>query len=208
MDEQTKKEYKRLLNIVYSAIERCNNDIPLIKNSISKAHKKWPENAEGYFVGNIPLRLRLSVVDMSTLFITVLGSDSESVRNLTSRLVCGQLYEFLEDVPKMFGKRYRKQHSHAPKWMKLDEQISTMMRSFNETKTKYHTYLKEIRNNVASHRDDDGMKQADIIDSIDPIYIASIFVKITGWYFTDYLPYELRVINMAEKLGFGPELNR
>lgn len=201
-------EYKTILDSIYSAIEKCNSEIPMIKSSISKAHKKWTENTEGYFVANVSLRLRLSIVDMSSLFINILKSDSGQMRNLNSRLVCGQLYEFLEDVPKMFGKRYRKQYSHAPKFMKLDEQINTVMKSFNETKARHHSYLKEIRNNVASHRDDDGMKQAVIIDNIQPLYIASIFMQITGWYFTDYVPYELRMINVAEKLGFGPRLNQ
>ncbi|HTK19907.1 MAG TPA: hypothetical protein VL442_10355 [Mucilaginibacter sp.] len=206
--EQFNQDYSALIDKVYDAIEKCNADIPMIRSSISKANRKWPENTNGYFVSNIPLRLRLAIVDMSALFINIFTSKSEHVRNLNARLVSAQLYEFLEDVPKMFGKRYRKHYSTAPKFINIDEQVNVMMKSFNITRAKYHTFLKEIRNNVASHRDEDGMQQAGIIDVIDPLHIASIFMQITNWYFVDYIPYELRMIDIAEKLGFGPDLNK
>ena len=108
--EQFDQDYSTLIDNVYQAIERCNADIPMIRNSISKANTKWPENTSGYFVSNIPLRLRLAIVDMSILFINIFTSKSEHTRNLNARLVSAQLYEFLEDVPKMFGKKYRKHY--------------------------------------------------------------------------------------------------
>jgi hypothetical protein len=197
------KDYKSIINTLSEAIKNCNTEIPLIRNSISKAQNRWPENKEGYFVSNVPLRLRLAIVDMSILFINILTSPLETSKNLNARLVCTQLYEFLEDVPKMFGKRYRKQFSQLPNPYKIDDQINMMMTSFNDTKLKYLSYLKQVRNNVSSHRDEDGMLQVAIIESIEPLYICSIFLQITKWFYTDFLPYELLMISFSQELGFG-----
>lgn len=58
--------------------------------------------------------------------------------NLLLRILCGQLYEFSEDIPKMLGKKYRFFLEMYPNYELLKKELnSNLIKDFNEIKVRH-----------------------------------------------------------------------
>ena len=158
---------QRLRMTIEGLIEKCNSEIPMLKKSISYNVSIHEDDENVYHFANVPLLLRLAILDLSVLFNTLLNSKTDNEQNLFARLICGQLYELNEDVPKILGKKYRNLLAKWPKYKEIESELNYLIKKFHNNKAKYIDQLKEIRHNIAHHRDIDGIVQHDLIESLD-----------------------------------------
>jgi len=104
LEEQTKEN---LLKTTIALIEKISKEIHMLKKSITEAPNADLANETSYHFASTPLLLRLALSDLCVLFKLYLESNYESEKNTLVRLICGQLYEFTEDVQEILGKKYR-----------------------------------------------------------------------------------------------------
>ena len=203
ISEESKKEYIETFDLL---IDKFTRELPMIKSSMNKALQKHEKDDIAYHAANVPILIRLSLLDIVMLFNNLLRTKSGAEQNLFARLICVQLYDLFEKVPDMFGKKYRIKTSHLLKYDGgLVKELNKLMTEFNSHKNKFAPVFKYIRNNVSAHRDIDGMKQIKLIEGMDFGSIVEAFIKIINWYKL-YTEHEDKLIMLAEK--YNPGLDR
>ncbi len=191
------QEKESLIKTTQGLIDKINNEILMLKKSISEVPNANLATEISYHFASVPLLLRLSMLDLCILFKLFLEGNSDTEQNLLVRLICGQLYEFSEDVPKMFGKKYRELLANFPDSDNLADNLKIVMKGFNECKRRHTKFLKIIRHNVSHHKDIDALFQYYIINEIDFNYGTTAYMDFIDWYVSSYSDFELTLINIA-----------
>jgi hypothetical protein len=200
INTMTEKEKKESIQLVDSIMNRYTTEIQLWKSSLSDAiiENKW--NKEIYQSMDVFMKIRLAILDITISFKYILKAESEVEQNLFTRLMCSQLYEFINDLPiKIVGKRFRKTMSQLPqKNEELIKELNRVMKILNSNGTRFLKDFYSIRNNVAFHKDIDGMNQIKLIEELDFDKIITGFLKINDW-FTEWSGFESMLIKITEK---------
>lgn len=178
-------------------ISKFKYEIPRLKKGI----EMWIENSGNinemaYKVANVPLFLRLSLLDTSILFHHLLKSNLEIEINLFARLVSSQLYEFIKDVLKIFGKDFRVLLSQFPNNENLIKELNFLIKVMNDIKEAYINFFKTVRNNIAAHKDYDSIIQTRLIEKLDIDIVMVAYMNIIGW-FSDYYNFEQKIFEIA-----------
>ena len=192
------QEKESLLNTTQGLIDKINREIPMLKKSITEVPNANLANEISYHFASVPLLLRLSMLDICILFKLFLESNSDTEQNLMIRLICGQLYEFSEDVPTMFGKKYRELLNNFPETLNLTETLNKdVIREFQNCKQSNVDFLKTIRHNVSHHKDIDALWQYYLINDIDFNWGIQAYMDFVQWFVSSYSDFELTLINIA-----------
>jgi hypothetical protein len=138
------------------------------------------------------------MLDITILFKQVFKAEAEVEQNLYARLLCGQLFEFAEDVPEMLGKNFRNTISKIPQHEVLMSELNRLMKEFHSKKVKFSSVIKNVRHNVSSHKDIDGLKQIYFIQELDFQTIIYAFLEINNWY-CELAGYELKFADEGAK---------
>lgn len=179
-------------------IEKIEREIPMLRKSITDVPEAIKANEISYHFASVPLLLRLSILDVCHLFRLYLESDSIMQQNLLLRLVSGQLYEFSQDVPEMFGKKYRLLLSQFPNPEELTKSLNqSVIKEFNIIKERHSDFLKLIRHNVAHHKDIDALWQHYLINEIDFNWTIKAYIDFVEWYVVNFGDFELKLIEIA-----------
>lgn len=195
-----REQKESLIKTTESLIDKINKEIPMLKKSIIEVPNAHMATEVSYHFASVPLLLRLSMLDLCILFKLYLGSSSHTEQNMLIRLICGQLYEFTEDVPVLFGKKYRELLSGFPNSEALiDDLNKQIIKEFNIAKSRHVDFLKTIRNNVSHHKDIDALWQYYLINDIDFNWGIKAYVDFIQWYATQYSDFESRLIDIAMK---------
>lgn len=193
-----KQGEKSLLETTKKLIDKIDKEIPLLRKSITDVPNAEIANEISYHFASVPLLLRLSILDVSILFKLYLESDSTTQQNLLLRLLSGQLYEFVEDVPELFGKKYRLLLSQFTNSEELTNLFNyNVIKEFNILKIRHSEFLKLIRHNVAHHKDTDALWQYYLINEIDFNWAIKAYVDFVQWYVTNFSDFELKLIEIA-----------
>jgi hypothetical protein len=191
------QDKKSLIKTMENLIRKINRETSMLKNSISESPNAHLSNEVSYHFASVPLLLRLSMLDLCILFKLHLKSNSVVEQNVLIRLICGHLYEFIEDVPTLFGKKYRKLLSRFPHSETLLNDLNdNVIKEFNYIKKNHTDFLKIIRHNVSHHKDIDALKQYYLINEIDFNWGIKAFMDIIQWYVA-YSKFELRIIDTS-----------
>lgn len=184
------------ITIIDSVISKIEREIPMFSQTL-RSHKnlKNLDNLSYDFL-NVPTLIRLSVIDIAILFKKFIDSKQKTEKNLFGRLICGQLYEFCDDIPRICGKNYRKKLNLLTNSDPLNTELNSLMRSFNIIKDKYWQYLKSIRNNISSHKEMDVLVQLDLMENMEVDFIISAYIDIVSW-FPEYFKFETKLLNIA-----------
>nr|WP_315218770.1 hypothetical protein [uncultured Flavobacterium sp.] len=188
----------KLLETTKKLIAKINTEIPRLRKSITDVPNSEKANEISYHFASVPLLLRLSILDVCILFKLYLESDSDTQQNLLLRLVCGQLYEFIEDVPELFGKKYRLLLSQFPNPEEIEKTLNQeVIKEFNILKNRHSEFLKLIRHNVAHHKDVDALWQYYLINEIDFNWAIKAYIDIIQWYAVSFSDFEMKLIEIA-----------
>ncbi len=193
---QNRKELNDLTEIL---IKKFSSEIPMFEKSITEFSLEDPIDEHSYHFINVPLLLRLALLDLCILFKHYSNTTSETEQNLFARLICGQLYEFTEDVPKLFGKKYRKSLSDLPEADKFTSELNLVIKIFIERSNKYKDTLKTIRHNISHHRDIDGVLQVKLIEQLDFKFVTDAYIDLTQWFTIYFAKHENELFKMASK---------
>lgn len=189
---------KNLLETTTKLIEKIDSEIPMLRKSITDVPNAEKANEISYHFASVPLLLRLSILDVCILFKLYLESDSITQQNLLLRLLSGQLYEFVEDVPELFGKKYRFLLSQFTNSEELTNLLNhDVIKEFNILKMRHSDFLKLIRHNVAHHKDIDALWQYHLINEIDFNWAIKAYMDFVGWYVANFCDFELKLIESA-----------
>lgn len=129
--------------------------------------------------------IRICMLDLSLVFYQFRKSgNSDMEKNISYRISAMIIYELIEDIPRILGKKFRESAttitSHDPEIDKDLKEISKAIISLK--KEKLASYLKDIRNVSIAHKDHDVKKLLKTIDEVKEkeflVLIAYIFV----WY--------------------------
>lgn len=107
----------------------------------------------------------------------------ERKQNLYARQLCLLLHEALEDIPSVFGGRFRKAAASLPNGDNYLSAISGVLKILSDIRKENHVQIAEIRNFVAAHRDHDALKQLEVMRKIDNLWlmiIAGKFIEFFG----------------------------
>ena len=66
----------------------------------------------------------------------------------------------------MFGKDFRNIISHSPQHEVLTNELNRLMKEFHSEKVKFSSVIRDVRHNVSSHKDPDGLKQIYLIQEL------------------------------------------
>jgi uncharacterized protein YbaR (Trm112 family) len=191
-------EKESIVNTTQGLIDKINNEIPMLRKSITEVPNANLATEISYHFASVPLLLRLSLLDLCILFKLFLESKSDIEQNVLIRLICGQLYEFSEDVPTMFGKKYRELLSGFPDSENLTNVFNgTIIKEFQNTKQRHSDFLKVIRHNVSHHKDIDALWQYYLINDIDFTWGIKAYLDFVQWYVSIYSDFELTLIGIA-----------
>ena len=191
-------EKDSIVNTTQGLIDKINNEIPMLRKSITEVPNGNLATEISYHFASVPLLLRLSLLDLCILFKLFLESKSDTEQNVLIRLICGQLYEFSEDVPTMFGKKYRELLSGFPDSENLTNALNrNVIKEFQNTKQRHSDFLKVIRHNVSHHKDIDALWQYYLINDIDFNWGIKAYMDFVQWYVSNYSDFELTLINIS-----------
>lgn len=191
-------EKENIVNTTQDLIDKINKEIPMLQKSITEVPNANLATEISYHFVSVPLLLRLSLLDLCILFKLFLDSKSDTEQNVLIRLICGQLYEFSEDVPTMFGKKYRELLSGFPNPENLTDILNKkVLKEFHNTKQRHNDFLKVIRHNVSHHKDIDALWQYYLINDIDFNWGIKAYMDFVYWYANNYSDFELTLIDIA-----------
>lgn len=189
----------KLIKTTGLLIEKINREIPMLKKSITEVPNAHLANEVSLHFASAPLLVRLSLLDLNVLFKLYLESDSEIEKNVLIRSICGQLYEFSEDVLEIFGEKYRMLLNQFPNPEDLTKDFnSSVIKEFNLVKQRHVDFLKVIRHNVSHHKDIDALLQYYLINEIDFNWAIKAYMDFIEWY-AKYSDFELKLIDIAMK---------
>jgi hypothetical protein len=190
-----------LNNLTDSLIKKFVREISMFEKSIRTSPQIGLINEHSYHFLNVPLLLRLALLDLCVLFKHYANSTSETEQNLFARLICGQLYEFTEDVPKLFGRKYRKLLSTLPEPSKWNDVLNLIMKEFNERSNRHKENLKIVRHNISHHRDIDGVLQVRLMEELDFRFVTEAYTELTEWFTIYFEKLENELFKAVEKEG-------
>jgi hypothetical protein len=198
-DTLTPQNRKELNDLTETLIKKFSSEIPMFEKSITGFSLEEPMDEHSYHFINVPLLLRLALLDLCILFKYYSNSTSETDQNLFARLICGQLYEFTEDVPRLFGKKYRILLLDLPEADKWTSELNSVIKTFIERSNKYKDKLKTIRHNISHHRDVDGVLQVKLIEQLDLKFVTDAYMDLTEWFTIYFTKLENEMIKTASK---------
>lgn len=135
--------------------------------------KKQCEDAETHglknhaVIYNAGLFVVLLEQDLSAYSTALYYANSKYHQQFAARGMAVLLYEGAEDIPTVFGKNYRealRDLQLADSWLQA---LNTSTAGFNKFKQEHATFLKDIRNYVGAHREQNALAQLKVLESLD-----------------------------------------
>lgn len=185
---------KQSLKTIEGLIAKISMQISMIRQSITKAVSKYEkkEKENAYHAINVPLLIRISIVDILILYKHFLSTKSTIEQNLFARLIYAQLYEFIEDVPEILGGQYRTHLAKMPLGKLLIEDLKKVTKIINAFKKKNHSKFQHIRNNISSHKHKDGMVQVELMEILDFNFVMVAYMQLIP-FITEYFSFEEKI---------------
>lgn len=147
--------------------------------TVRAQHTKFCDHglADTIAVSNAALYVLLFDRDFSVLKAFFLVAESDWEKQFVGRQMAVMLYEGVQDIPNLFGKRLRailaEYNISEQRRLELDAATSRLA-TFRQ---EHADRLKELRNVLGAHRDKDVLAQLRIVDTLDPLDISRIGVQ-------------------------------
>jgi len=103
--------------------------------------------------------------DIQIVKMDALSHPNDSVRKLSLRIIALTVSEF--DMTKVTGKEFNDSLGDINCPQALKDEVSESLRAVRKAQKKAQKRLKELRINVIAHRDQDSLKQYELIEKID-----------------------------------------
>ena len=116
---------------------------------------------------DIGIYLVITSIDLTALLSRQLLEHDPVLKNVYSRYLILVMYELADDFPDLFGKRLREAVQQLPGGQKHLADCNALADTIRRIRKEHSADFRKIRNVAVAHRDMDGVKQLDALDSVD-----------------------------------------
>jgi len=199
---KAKRMFNRILNPDLKSINiEISNYATIVRNETNPKTKS---------IFNNQLYLKIIVRDITLLTSILKKEKNKDKRNIISRTLVLQLYEFYQDINNLYDKKFENEIVQL-----LSTEMRTTLKSIKKMNSmggsEYFKQLQLIRMNVIGHRDFDTIKQLNLINDIDPdeiIKISNFALFMIYFFFAFHASFIGKIlINMNQKIPDIPMFN-
>lgn len=169
---QNKNEYDKRFEERYKVLESNIQLVSLVKEIAIEQ-----DNLDMTILWNAFGYLNLLSYDLISVGYSLLAETKKWQKVYFARQVALLLYEAKEDIPDILGKSFKCVFDNIPEAKVWLDTLKVYMKDINGFKLANHEYLKNIRMNVAGHRDKDIHTQITVITNINPYYVEQLMFK-------------------------------
>ena len=140
------------------------NTKSILKHELARAKECNATSFER--MNRIGLYISIIEIDIAVLNARFAIEIDEEIKDVYARHIALLIHEYLDDQPDLFGKDFRQivmQLPNSSKYLSILDSLGKNLRSIRKT---HGRLLSHLRNNVIAHRDHDGEKQLNAIESI------------------------------------------
>ena len=192
-----KKGIDLFLSVQDSLIERIKEDAATWQKALKLAEEEYGHNEKGFQFINAFAFYRLSFLDIAILFKNFMTSKEGLEKDIYAKMLALNLYEFFEDIPQIFGKDFRDSLQKTQNEELINE-FQNIKKNIQQIKVESHSYLKEIRNTIASHKDHNTFTQVEVLKKIDDTRIEAYCVA-TYMLFLSISKFEKKIREVTKK---------
>lgn len=183
-------EQETMLELFEESINHCDQQIQLcIEKKATETDdlkRKDYEATEIAFrdnklIWNISGFITLISIDIKTIQVGMYFAETEWHKRFYTRQVCTIMYESSNDIFELLGKDFKELISKRINITSYEHELKDIRSRLNQFRTAHSAYLCTVRNNTAAHKDQDVLKQLDVISNInwsDTIQITMEFERI------------------------------
>lgn len=150
-------------------------------------------------IHNVGLYLLIFEYDMAILRNDALFSVRKWKKSFVARQMAVTLYEASHDIPHLLGKEFRANLKAIDIGEHEWAQFNSLNKEFHAFGSTHRKMLKELRNYVGAHRDNDAALQLSIIEDVDLLEV----MELAGDLYTvirRFLPFLIAVTNRMSNL--------
>lgn len=151
------------LNDILSNLQLIIEGVRKIRVEFSNKSKN-----ESLMVVDVQLFLYLQSFDLIAHYKNYLASSIELERKLFCWLIALNIYEFLDDIGELLGKKFKRAIKEKNPVTDFEE-LNLLRKRIVLFKTLHGEELKTIRHELAAHKGHEPLKQIELIEKIDAV---------------------------------------
>lgn len=165
LEQELAKQEKELRKIFSANYKTQQATLELFEKSIK--HCDFNNFKDNRIIWNLAGYINIVSYDLKLVGENLFFYKDEWAKRFFARQSALIIYEAINDIPALSGKKFRtllESYSDAPQ---LKEDLKELMKAINDYKRKNFKRLQVIRHNCAAHRDQDCIEQLKIIAEIN-----------------------------------------
>lgn len=174
----TKKiaEQEKMLDLFEQSINHCNLQIKhyiekagvepndLKRQEYDKIRIVFEDNK---LIWNISGFITLVSIDVKTIQAGMYFAETEWHKRFYARQICTIMYESAKDIFELLGKDFKNIITNRIDIAPFEHELKNIRSRLNQFQNNHSEYLNTIRNNTSAHKDQDVLKQLEIITNIN-----------------------------------------
>ena len=164
LSENIQKQKESLQLKFLKNFETQEKTLELLINGIN--HAKFNEFEDTKFIWNIAAFINIISFDFKIVGQDLMFAENEWQKRYYARQACLIIYESINDFFDLLGKDFRKLITANICNEIIENELKSIKKELNSFKANNFEKLKEIRNVVIAHRDNDSLKQINSIQNI------------------------------------------
>lgn len=182
-------EQEAMLDLFEVSINHCEQQIQLCidkmtteTDDLKKQEHKATEVVfrDNKLIWNISGFITLISIDIKTIQAGMYFAETEWHKRFYARQVCTIMYESSKDIFELLGKNFKELISKRINITSFEDELKDIRSRLNLFQTTHSAYLCTVRNNTAAHKDQDVLKQLDVISNINWTEIIQTTMKFEG----------------------------
>lgn len=170
-----------------------------VRNVLIKADAANAENSKKVF--NLAFYALLFDQDLAYFTDAIVLAVGDRKRRFMAKNEAILLYEVAQDFPHMLGKDFRQAVSNIGASNRIVSELNSVSSDLNKFWQLHRTYLGDIRNTLAAHREQDSLKYSEMLDSLNPLEIMKTAVE-----FSQLLERLTRILIQLMQLTNNPKV--
>lgn len=169
-------EQETILDLFEKSINHCNQQIKLCIDKAAAEENELKRQEydntrivfeDNKLIWNISGFITLISIDVKTIQSGMYFAETEWHKRFYARQICTIMYESAKDIFELLGKDFKAIITKRIDITPFEHELKNIRARLNQFQTTYSDYLLSVRNNTAAHKDQDVLKQLDIITNIN-----------------------------------------
>ena len=169
-------EQETMLDVFEVSIKHCNQQIELCTDKAAAEQNELKRQEydntrivfeDNKLIWNISGFITLISIDVKTIQAGMYFAETEWHKRFYARQICTIMYESAKDIFELLGKDFKAIIIKRIDITPFEHELRNIRARLRQFQTNYSDYLHLVRNNTAAHKDQDVLKQLDIITNIN-----------------------------------------